>query len=145
MTNAGLVLTSNSLVLSLNTYISKQSGTKSVIDVADKPTAIQKGDMELFRFTPFRKPTKWTHKMRKCIYNVEPIGLTVVYQLAKEELQIDVVGECNKADSVSKLTEQPVRILEVLNTLSLAVQFQCAQQNVKSRCSALMGFLKQGE
>jgi len=69
----------------------------------------------------------------------------VADEMAKEELEIDVIGECNMADSVAKLSDPPADTPEILKTLSIEEQAVYIQKNLKARCAALLTFLKEGQ
>ena len=120
----------------------KDGGAGSIIDVVDKNTAISKGELLFTTWPEIRKPMKWGPKMGKCMHYSVLVGSRVAEELAKEDLEHNIITECNKPDSVSKLCTPPIELLDVLETKEMEDQAIYVQKNLKAWCAALIKFIR---
>ena len=117
-------------------FIGKENAG-SAIDTADKTAALLKGELPFTGWPQIRKPVKWGPKMGKCTHYGALVGSRVVEELAKENLEHDIIAECNKPDSVSKLCDPPAAAQDILEISAIEDQAIYIQKNLKARCSAL--------
>ena len=116
------------------------------IDAVDKTMAISKGDIPWSNnqdWPPLRIPEKWGPKMGKVSSYGELKGLPSLHETNKEELEIDIMEECKRENSL--YDSVPIALPPVLDTMTLEQQAIHFQGMLKARSTALETFSKQAE
>ena len=80
--------------------------------------------------------------MGKCTRYGILVRSRIVEELAKKDLEYDIITECNKPDSVSKLCAPPIKLLDMLKTKGMEDQGIYMQKNLKARYAALTKFIR---